>query len=118
MSFRSRVRFGLALALAAALLSLSALSAQTAKANAGAKDKDKKPIPPKGPKVQLYDLPKDIAETKNVAEQHPEIATVIDPVFATLTLETLQQLNSKIAVDGEDAGTVAAAYLKSKHFLP
>ena len=53
-----------------------------------------------------------------VLEQHPEIAKVLDPVFATLTLETLQQLNAKIAVEGEDAGAVAAAYLKSKHFLP
>jgi osmoprotectant transport system substrate-binding protein len=53
-----------------------------------------------------------------VLQQHPEIAKVLDPVFATLTLETLQQLNAKIAVEGEDAGAVARAYLKSKHFLP
>jgi len=53
-----------------------------------------------------------------VLQQHPEIAKLLDPVFATLTLETLQQLNAKIAVEGEDAGAVAAAYLKSQHFLP
>jgi len=53
-----------------------------------------------------------------VLRQHPEIANLLDPVFASLTLETLQQLNAKIAVEGEDAGAVAAAYLKSKHFLP
>ena len=53
-----------------------------------------------------------------VLQRHPEIAAVLDPVFATLTLETLQQLNAEIAVDGEDAGAVATAYLKSKHFLP
>jgi len=53
-----------------------------------------------------------------VLQQHPEIAKLLDPVFATLTLETLQQLNAKIAVEGEDAAAVAAAYLKSKHFLP
>src|SRR6516162_6701192 len=53
-----------------------------------------------------------------VLRQQPEIAKVLDPVFATLSLETLQQLNAKIAVEGEDAGAVAAAYLKSKHFLP
>jgi osmoprotectant transport system substrate-binding protein len=52
-----------------------------------------------------------------VLEQHPEIATVLDPVFATLTLETLQRLNAEIAVEGEDAGAVAVAYLKSQHFL-
>jgi osmoprotectant transport system substrate-binding protein len=55
---------------------------------------------------------------EGVLQQRPEIATVLDPVFATLTLETLQRLNAEIAVDGEDAGAVAAAYLKSKHFLP
>jgi osmoprotectant transport system substrate-binding protein len=53
-----------------------------------------------------------------VLERHPEIATVLDPVFATLTLETLQRLNAEIAVDGEDAGAVAIDYLKSRHFLP
>src|ERR1700751_577190 len=54
---------------------------------------------------------------EGVLQQRPEIAKVLDPVFASLTLETLQRLNAKIAVDGEDAGAVAAAYLKSKHFL-
>ena len=53
-----------------------------------------------------------------VLQHQPEIAKVLDPVFATLSLETLQQLNAKIAVEGEDAGAVARAYLKSKHFLP
>jgi len=55
---------------------------------------------------------------EGVLQQRPEIATLLDPVFATLSLETLQKLNAKIAVEGEDAGAVAAAYLKSKHFLP
>jgi osmoprotectant transport system substrate-binding protein len=53
-----------------------------------------------------------------VLQQHPEIRTTLDPVFATLTLETLQRLNAEIAVDGQEAAAVAAAYLKSKHFLP
>jgi osmoprotectant transport system substrate-binding protein len=53
-----------------------------------------------------------------VLRVHPEIADVLDPVFASLTLETLQRLNAEIAVDGRDAGAVAEAYLKSKHFLP
>jgi osmoprotectant transport system substrate-binding protein len=43
---------------------------------------------------------------------------LLGPVFATLTLETLQKLNAEIAVDGLDAGAVAVSYLKSKHFLP
>ncbi len=51
-------------------------------------------------------------------QQYPQIAGLLDPVFATLTIETLQRLNAAIAVDGEDAAAVAASYLKSKHFLP
>jgi len=53
-----------------------------------------------------------------VLKAHPEIATALDPVFASLSLTTLQQLNARIAVGGEDAGAVATDYLKSKHFLP
>jgi osmoprotectant transport system substrate-binding protein len=53
-----------------------------------------------------------------VLQQYPEIAAVLDPVFATLTLETLQKLNADIAVDGQDAGSVAVAFLKSRKFLP
>jgi len=53
-----------------------------------------------------------------VLREHPEIPKVLDPVFATLSLETLQKLNAEIAVDGEDAGAVAVAYLKSKDLLP
>ncbi len=53
-----------------------------------------------------------------VLERHPEIAAALDPVFASLSLSTLQGLNARIAVAGEDAGAVAADYLKSKHFLP
>jgi osmoprotectant transport system substrate-binding protein len=55
---------------------------------------------------------------RTVLEQHPEIAAVLEPAFASLSLETLQTLNARIAVAGEDAGAVAADYLKSKHFLP
>jgi osmoprotectant transport system substrate-binding protein len=53
-----------------------------------------------------------------VLQRHPEIKTWLDPVFAGLTLETLQRLNAKIAVDGQDAAAVAASYLQAKHFLP
>jgi osmoprotectant transport system substrate-binding protein len=53
-----------------------------------------------------------------VLDEHPEIAAALDPVFASLSLETLQALNARIAVAGEDAASVATDYLKSKHFLP
>ena len=53
-----------------------------------------------------------------VLERHPEIATALAPVFASLSLTTLQGLNARIAVAGEDAGAVALDYLKSRRFLP
>jgi osmoprotectant transport system substrate-binding protein len=53
-----------------------------------------------------------------VSERHPEIAALLAPVFASLSLTTLQGLNARIAVAGEDAGSVASDYLKSQHFLP
>ena len=51
-------------------------------------------------------------------QEHPEIPTALDPVFATLTLDTLQKLNAEIAVNGQQAAVVATAYLQSKNFLP
>jgi len=53
-----------------------------------------------------------------VLDEHPDIATALASVFASLSLETLQTLNARISVAGEDAGAVAADYLKQKHFLP
>src|SRR5579872_2070211 len=53
-----------------------------------------------------------------VIDAHPDIAKLLDPVFASLTLETLQSLNERIAVEGEEAASVAADYLRSKRFLP
>jgi len=55
--------------------------------------------------------------TKAIMARYPEIATILDPVFAKLTLETLQKLNGQIAVDGKDAKTVAAEWLRSEGFL-
>ena len=54
---------------------------------------------------------------KDVLDAYPKIATALAPVFKSLTLETLQGLNAKIAVDGQDAKTVATAYLTEKGFL-
>lgn len=53
-----------------------------------------------------------------VLQQHPEIYAALAPVFTSLSLTTLQELNARIAVAGEDAGAVALDYLKSRHFLP
>jgi osmoprotectant transport system substrate-binding protein len=50
-------------------------------------------------------------------EKNPKIKDILDPVFQTLTLETLQNLNAKIAVEGQDAKKVARDYLTQKNFL-
>jgi osmoprotectant transport system substrate-binding protein len=50
--------------------------------------------------------------------RHPEIATLLDPVFASLTQARLQRLNAAIAVDGDSAERVAAAYLEAEKFVP
>jgi osmoprotectant transport system substrate-binding protein len=49
-----------------------------------------------------------------VLERNPQIKTALEPVFASLNIETLRALNSKIAVEGQDPRRVAADYLKSK----
>jgi len=49
--------------------------------------------------------------------KYPQIETLLAPVFQSLSLETLQTLNAKIAVDGEDAKKVATDYLTEKGFL-
>lgn len=53
----------------------------------------------------------------SVIDKYPEIPGILDPVFESLTTETLQSLNAKIAVDGQDPKTVATDYLTSKGFL-
>ncbi|HEY3317873.1 MAG TPA: ABC transporter substrate-binding protein [Coriobacteriia bacterium] len=52
-----------------------------------------------------------------IVKKYPEIPGILDPVFSSLTLETLQQLNAKISVDGQDPKKVATDYLTSKGFL-
>ena len=52
-----------------------------------------------------------------VLAQYPEIEDILAPVFETLTLETLQKLNARVAYDGEDAAVVANDYLTDNGFL-
>ena len=54
---------------------------------------------------------------QSVIESYPEIEAILEPVFATLDLETLQGLNAQIAVDGRPAGTVAREYLEENNFI-
>lgn len=48
---------------------------------------------------------------------YPQIESLLKPVFESLTLETLQNLNSQVAYDGRDATVVADEYLKTNGFL-
>jgi osmoprotectant transport system substrate-binding protein len=54
---------------------------------------------------------------KAVLDANPEIADLLAPVFARLTLETLQTLNGKVQVEGVPAGDVATTWLTEAGFL-
>jgi osmoprotectant transport system substrate-binding protein len=48
---------------------------------------------------------------------YPQIEALLKPAFQSLTLETLQTLNAKVAFEGQEAKTVAREYLVAKGFL-
>lgn len=52
-----------------------------------------------------------------VLEQYPEIEDLMRPVFESFDLETLQQLNAAIAVEGRAAEAVAREYLRTNGFI-
>jgi len=52
-----------------------------------------------------------------IITKYPEIGTILDPVFKSLSLESLQKLNSAIAVDGKNPKDVAKQYLTEKGFI-
>ena len=52
-----------------------------------------------------------------VLKQYPDMGRWLQPVFASLDAKTLQQLNAQIAVEGQDAKSVAANYLQQKKLL-
>lgn len=54
---------------------------------------------------------------QEVIRKYPEIRGFLNPVFATLDRETLQALNSAIAVEGRPAQQVAEEYLMEHGFL-
>ena len=53
-----------------------------------------------------------------IAEQYPQLADLLDPVFATLDETVLQDLNGRVAVDGENPADVAQSYLEEAGLLP
>ncbi len=52
-----------------------------------------------------------------VIERYPEILSLLEPVFARLDLETLQSLNAKVALEGQDERDVAEQWLRSEGFI-
>lgn len=66
--------------------------------------------------VQPYYRPAPIVR-QEVLDEYPEIESILSPVFESLDLETLQTLNARIAVQGENASQVAEDYLTSNGFL-
>lgn len=54
---------------------------------------------------------------ESVLKAYPDIEKWLQPVFASLDEKTLQTLNAKIAVEGLDAKSVAAGYLKEKGWV-
>lgn len=52
-----------------------------------------------------------------VLAAHPQIAERLKPIFESLSLETLQELNGRIQIGGEPAAAVARDYLERQGFL-
>ncbi len=70
---------------------------------------DPKSIPP------VY-LPAPVLR-EEIHQKYPEIEALLAPLFRTFTLEILQQLNAKVAFEGQEASKVAADYLEANGFL-
>ncbi|WP_439652025.1 glycine betaine ABC transporter substrate-binding protein OsmF [Pelagibacterium xiamenense] len=66
--------------------------------------------------VQPVYLPAPIIR-QEVLSEYPAIEEILAPVFESLSLETLQELNGRVQVGGEPAGAVAEDYLTSNGFL-
>lgn len=64
---------------------------------------------PKGAQIVYQPAP---VVRQAVAERLPKLGEWLDPLFASLSLETLQKLNSRIVVEGQPARQVAAAHLR------
>ncbi|MDQ3457962.1 MAG: ABC transporter substrate-binding protein [Deinococcota bacterium] len=65
--------------------------------------------------VAIYQ-PAPIVRTE-VFEQYPELAELLDPVFAGLDEATLSRLNAQVQVEGENPTDVARDYLEAEGFL-
>jgi osmoprotectant transport system substrate-binding protein len=50
-------------------------------------------------------------------KRQPKIAEILAPIFKSLDGPTLQQLNARIQLEGQDPKKVAGDYLRSKGFI-
>lgn len=66
--------------------------------------------------IQPVYAPAPLIRAATLAQQ-PKIKAILEPVFQTLNGPTLQALNAKIAVEGQDAKKVSADYLRAKGFI-
>jgi arylsulfatase A len=66
---------------------------------ADVKKKDGKPPPEGAPKVQLYDLAKDIGETKNLAAEQPQVVERLAAVYERMTADLKK---NKLPAEKED----------------
>ena len=66
--------------------------------------------------VQAVYAPAPVLRAELLARE-PRIAPLLAPVFAALDAPTLQRLNAQIALAGQDARSVAQAWLKSKSLV-
>ena len=69
---------------------------------------------PKG--IQPIYAPAPLIRAATLA-QYPKIRELLEAVFKTLDGPTLQKLNAKIAVEGQDAKKVSADYLRTKNLI-
>jgi osmoprotectant transport system substrate-binding protein len=63
--------------------------------------------------AQTVYRPAPVIRAQTLAE-YPQIATILAPIFAALTLERLQSLNAAIAAEGEPPRAVAAGFLDAQ----
>ncbi len=54
---------------------------------------------------------------EGILKKHPEIAAILKPIFEKLDLNTLQSLNARIALGGENARLVAKDFLMQNSLL-
>lgn len=54
---------------------------------------------------------------KETIDEYPQLADMLNPVFAKLTDETVIKLNAKVDVDGEAPADVAEEWLRSEGFI-